>query len=77
MLGRTYLEVGPMARIAKERQITDRTIRPWDIMWDVRRGMNDAAMMAKYNISSGELRKLIQELLEAAVLLESDLEGRM
>jgi hypothetical protein len=77
MLGRTYLEVAPMTPIAKERQIADRTIRPWDIMWDVRRGMNDAAMMAKYNISSRELQRLIEQLLEAAILLESDLEGRM
>ena len=54
-----------------------RTIRAKDIMTDLRANMTDSEIMSKYSLSAKGLESIFDKLIEARVLTDKELRGRV
>jgi hypothetical protein len=48
-----------------------------EVVQDIRAGMTDGELMAKYNLSAKGLQSVFQKLIDAGILISAELECRM
>jgi len=54
-----------------------RSIKAREIIRDVRSGLTETELMKKYRLSSGRLKSVLERLVEAKILEESELQSRI